>query len=145
MAPRDQTIEPREPRIELDDNLRLGDVIFADDQADDGRRLVHRFPVYVQHLLARRIERYHSNLGVTIDDLDDWTDDELADFADRFAALDRDGSDTSKRKIAYLRILAVALRHFGNDPAAVRGSIVLVGMIAKPRPRLGAGPSELDE
>jgi hypothetical protein len=126
-------IESRPLRIELDE----------DDQADDVR-IVHRFPVYVQHLLARRISipRLLTGLGLfPIDELDDWTDAELADFADQINLI----GNATPRQIAFGRILAVTLRHFGDDPVAVRGAIVLVGMIANPRPRLGSGPSELAE
>ena len=111
------TIEPREPRIGLDE----------DDQADDVR-IVHRFPIYIQHLLARQITlAQHFDPPLSIADLDRWTDDELAVFANNYTP----STHNSERERAYLRILAVALRHFQTDPVAVRGAVVLVGMISR--------------
>ena len=118
MENRDPMIEPREPRIELDD----------DDQADDGRRLVHRFPVYVQHLLARQITlAQHFDPPLTIADLDRWTDDELAVFAVNYTP----STANTERQRSYLRILGVALRHFQHDPLGVHAATILVRMIAR--------------
>lgn len=132
-----EPIEPREPRIELDE----------ENQAEEADRIHKRFPIYIQHLLARRISIPRLATGLehlTIDEIEDWEDDELAEFADEFHLITPSRPLTT-RTIAYGRVLAVALRHFQDDPAAVRASIELVRMIANPRPRLGAGPSELDE
>lgn len=130
------TIEPSPLRIELDE----------DDQAEEGpanyqkKRIILRFPVYVRHLLGRGIHNRHGEIFPFIvenDHLDRFTDDELAAFADDLADnLPKTLSTTpasNQRKRAYFRILAVALRHFQDDPAAVRAAIAVVGMVARGR------------
>lgn len=124
MENRDPSILPREPRFELDD----------DDQAEEGpanyqkKRIVHRFPIYVQHLLARQITlAQHYDPPLTIADLDRWTDDELAVFANNYTP----STSNTERQRAYLRILAIALRHFQKDGPAVVDATILVRMVAR--------------
>ena len=120
--------DPHRPaglRIELDE----------DDQADESDRILHRFPVFVRHLLARQIALACFKDHLTIADLDGFTDDELATKAFCYLPLRVDSDASADRRRSYVRILGTALRHFQDDPAAVRASIEVVHMIANPRPR----------
>ena len=142
-APTLQSFEPREPRIQLDENADLtGCQIVAigieedDDQVDDlthprdTARILGRFPIYVQTLLARRIAIAQHDAPETHRDLDQYTDNELAVLALSTVPLDFDLG----RQRAYLRILAVALENFQDDRLAVRRSVDLVRMIASGTP-----------
>lgn len=113
----DTTDRPAGLRIELDE----------DDQAEDVRT-IRRFPVYIRCLLARQITvGQHHDPPLSIADLDRWTDGELADFAELYAP----STANTDRHRSYLRILAVALRHFSGDPAKIRAAVVVVVMVAQ--------------
>lgn len=97
-------------------------------EPEDDRRIHRRFPLYVQHLLALAIARATHNRGLI--ELDSYSDAELATFADSYAPSNA-STLHDRRTRSYLHVLAVALRHFQDDPAAVLASIELVHFVAQ--------------
>jgi hypothetical protein len=102
-------------------------------------RLVFEFPFYVQYLLARGIHDQHREIFPFVAErghLAQFDDDTLATFADELAdripaAISGTTPETTARRRAYLRILAVALRHFQTEPASVAACVALVRGIAQ--------------
>ena len=114
--------------VDINDMERRIEWLKALAEPEDDRRIHRRFPLYVQHHLAHAIARATHNRGLI--ELDSYSDAELATFADSYAP-----SNVStlhdRRTRSYLHVLAVALRHFQDDPAAVLASIELVHFVAQ--------------
>jgi len=123
---------------ELPGSYRPGSMYDDGALDDDGAeaeelpdRIHKRFPIYVQTLLVRNIAIACYLPDLTIADLDQWTDAELANKALSYLPRRQYPTDADRRRNSYVRILATALRHFQDDPAKVTASILVVKMIAE--------------